>query len=192
VQITDVHKGRRMRDGGGCGDAGKARSARFQRLIGVHRPVLERIARRLCREPSVAADLAQDTLEHAWRHFDALQDDARARAWLLRILRNAWLDQLRRRRAEVPIEETCEPSAAAADEPPWWEQVTIEDLRRTIEQLAEPYRTVAVLHDLGGHSYREVAQRLDIPSATAASRLHRAHARIRALLLRELGVDEAA
>jgi len=51
---------------------------------------------------------------------------------------------------------------------------------------------VAVLHDLHGHSYREVARRLDIPRATAATRLHRAHARIRALLQRELDEAERA
>jgi RNA polymerase sigma-70 factor (ECF subfamily) len=164
--------------------------ARFQELIAVHTPTLEVVARRLCREPAVAADLVQDTLERAWRHLDSLQDAERARGWLVRIMRNTWFDQLRRRRTEVPIDEVHEPPAVAADEPSWWERVTMEDLRQAIEQLKEPYRSVAVLHDLDGHSYREIASRLDIPKATAATRLHRAHTRIRELLQGKLGVGE--
>jgi RNA polymerase sigma-70 factor (ECF subfamily) len=138
----------------------------------------------------VAADLVQDTLERAWRHIDSLQDEGCARAWLVRIMRNTWLDHLRRRRPEVSIEETHEPSAPVADEPSWWEKVTPDDLRGAIEQLKEPFRSVAVLHDLDGCSYKEIAQKLDIPNATAATRLHRAHARIRELLRSKLGGEE--
>jgi RNA polymerase sigma-70 factor (ECF subfamily) len=158
-------------------------------MIALHTPTLEVVARKLCREPAVAADLIQDTLERAWRHLDSLHDEACARGWLVRILRNTFLDQLRRRRPEVPIDEAHEPAAAVADEPSWWERVTVEDLRQAIEQLKEPYRTAAVMHDLDGHSYREIAAKLDIPSATAATRLHRAHTRIRELLRSKLGVE---
>jgi RNA polymerase sigma-70 factor (ECF subfamily) len=167
-----------------------ARRARFAALARAHTGTLEAVARQLCRVAATAADLVQDTLERAWRHLDALQDDERARAWLVRILRNAWLDQLRRRRAEVPLDETHEAACAPADEPSWWEQITAEDLRRAIEQLAEPYRTVAVLHDVEGRSYREIARLLGIPNATAATQLHRAHVRLRALLRRQLGIEE--
>ena len=163
-----------------------ARRARFLTLVCAHTSALEAAAHRLCPEPAVAADLIQDTLERAWRHLSALQDDERARPWLMRILRNTWIDQVRRRRDEVPIDDAPEPPAAAADEPLWWERITVEDLRRTITRLEEPYRSVAALHDLDGHSYRDIARRLAIPNATAATRLHRAHARIRALLQREL------
>jgi len=153
----------------------------------VHTPTLEVVARKLCRQPAAAADLLQDTLERAWLHLDSLQDSERARGWLVRIMRNTYLDQLRRRRAEIPIEETHEPAAATPDEPSWWEQVTPDDLRLAIEQIKEPYRSVAVMHDLDGRSYREIAAMLGIPSATAATRIHRAHAQIRELLRSKLG-----
>jgi RNA polymerase sigma-70 factor (ECF subfamily) len=159
-----------------------AKRARFAALIGAHGPRLAAAARRFDREPAAAADLIQDTLERAWRHFDALQDDERARGWLVRIMRNAWLDQLRRRRPEVPIEDEHQPPIPASDEPSWWERITIEDLRAAIAELQEPYRSASALHDLEGHSYLEVARRLGIPSTTAATRIHRAHRRIRELL----------
>jgi RNA polymerase sigma-70 factor, ECF subfamily len=176
--------------GDSSGDASTAKRARFEEMIAVHTPILQVVARRLCREPSVAADLLQDTLERAWRHFDSLQDEARARGWLVRILRNTWLDQVRRRRKEVPMDEVPEPSAPVSDEPSWWEGVTIEDLRQAIDQLREPFRSAAVLHDLDGHTYREMAAILGIPGATAATRLHRAHVKIREMLRSKLGAGE--
>lgn len=156
--------------------------------------MLQAFARRLGCEPATAADLIQDTLERAWRNLDALQDDGRAGAWMTRILRNAWIDQLRRRRTEVPLEDTDE-QWLAVDEPPRWERITMAELRsvieQVIEQLDEPYRSVA-LHDLDGLSYREIARFFDIPDATAATRLHRAHAQIRTILRRQRKADGIA
>jgi RNA polymerase sigma factor (sigma-70 family) len=163
-----------------------ARQARFLALIGAHRLALDAVAHRLCREPAAAADLVQDTLERVWRRLDSLHDGGSVRGWLVQVMRNVWIDQLRRRRIEVPLEDLGDPPAAVDDEPPWWMQITADDLRAAIAQLDEPYRSTAALHVLGGHSYREIAQRLEIPNATAATRLHRAHRRLRALLLHQL------
>lgn len=171
------------------GPADAARRARFAALLSVHTPALEATARRLCREPAAAADLLQDALERAWRRFDSLQVEDRARGWLMQIVRNTRIDQLRRRRVEVSIEETDEPPAPASDEPPWWERVTREDLRWAIEQLGEPYRAVAALHDLEGRSCGEIARLFHIPRTTAATRLHRAHGRVRVLLWNKLGKE---
>jgi RNA polymerase sigma-70 factor (ECF subfamily) len=175
-------------DGHTSADAAAAtRRARFAALIGAHGSVLETVARMSCRERAAAADLVQDTLERAWRHFDSLHDEGCACAWLVRIMRNAWLDQLRRRRAEVPLEDADEPPAAAADEPAWWELLSLEDVRQIIEQLEEPYRSIVILRDVQGRSYREIARLLEIPTATAATRLHRARRQVRALLMRKHG-----
>ena len=162
------------------------RRARFDKLVLQHSPTLEAVARKLCRDPSATADLLQGTFERAWRRFDSLHDDERARAWLVQIMRNIWLDQLRRRRTEVPIEEATDLAAAAVEEPSRWERVTIDDVHRAIEQLGEPFRSVAVLHDIDGLSHQEIAARLGIPYATAATRLHRAHRQLKELMLGKL------
>jgi len=171
------------------GATNAARRERFDALVALHTPTLTVVARKLCREPSTVLDLLQETFFRAWRRFDSLQDDSRARAWLVQIMKNIWFDQLRRRHNEVPIEEAGEPPAVV-DEPTAWERVTIDDLRRAIEQLEEPFRSVAVLHDVDGLSYREIATRLDIPYATAATRLHRAHQKIKQLVLGTLDPEE--
>jgi RNA polymerase sigma-70 factor (ECF subfamily) len=169
----------------GAGNATNTlRRVRFDALMAEHTPTLLVVARRMCREdPAAAADLVQDTLERAWRRFDSLQNDDCARPWLVKIMRHLWLDHVRRRRPEVPIEDAEETIVPVADEPSRWERVTIEDIRQQIELLPEPFRTVAVLHDIDGKTYREISDHLKIPYATAATRLHRAHQRIKELVL---------
>ena len=169
---------------------GASRRARFDELVALHTPALSVVARRCCRELFTSKDLLQETFLRAWLHFDSLQDHLRARAWLVQIMRNIWLDQLRRRRNEVSIEDAAEPAAAVDDEPSRWEGVTLDDIRHAIEQLDEPFRSVAVLHDLDGLSYRDIAARLDIPYSTAATRLHRAHQKIKQLVLGKLDTPE--
>jgi RNA polymerase sigma-70 factor (ECF subfamily) len=171
---------------GGPDGPDATRRARFDKLVVVHAATLDVVARKLCGSGN-AADLVQDAFERAWRSFDSLHDDASARAWLVRILRNAWFDQLRRRHVDVvQIDEIDEPAAAPSDEPARWERISLNDVRDAIEQLEEPFRTVAVLHDIDGLSYSDIAMRLQIRYATAATRLHRAHARMRELLRTKL------
>ena len=164
------------------GAADEDQRALFDGLCAKHLVALQAAARQVCRDATVASDLVQDTLERAWRKLSSLQDEAHARAWLIRIMRNAWLDQVRRRKVEVPLEQIEEPSSATVDEPMDWETLTIEDIRAEIERLDEPFRTVAILHDVDSCSYQEIANRLAIPYATAATRLHRARKMLRTAL----------
>jgi len=124
------------------------------------------------------------------RSIASLRCEERARAWLIQILRNCFLDTCRHRRREVLRAAVPESPPSSIDFPPRWERITMEDLRAAIALLAEPFRSVAILHDLDGLPYTEIAARLGIPCATAATRLNRAHARIKEYLGRELDRDE--
>ena len=64
-------------------------------------PRVYRFALRLCNDPHIAEDLAQETFLRAWRHRGRLRDERVARVWLFRITANLWRDQLRRNRSPV-------------------------------------------------------------------------------------------
>jgi RNA polymerase sigma-70 factor (ECF subfamily) len=158
------------------------RQARFAQLTRSHHAVLRGVAMRCCsRDRAAADDLIQDMYERAWRNFASLQDETRVLPWLVTILRNCWIDVCRKRIWVVPMAEVPE-QPLSIDELSQWQRITIEDFHRAIDKLPEPYRSVAILHDVDRLSNAEIAQRLAIPYATVATRLHRAHKQLQQLL----------
>jgi RNA polymerase sigma-70 factor (ECF subfamily) len=159
-----------------------ARRERFTRLTAEHRGVLLNVAMRFCyRDRAVADDLVQDVYERAWKSFDTLHDEARVVPWLIRILRNCWIDACRKPTRILSMAEVPD-QPYVVDEPSPWQRITVDDFHRAIDQLEEPYRSVAILHDVEQLKNAEIAERLAIPYATVASRLHRAHKRLLELL----------
>jgi RNA polymerase sigma-70 factor (ECF subfamily) len=160
----------------------QSQQARFAQLTAAHHKVLHGVAMRCCsRDRAAADDLVQDVYERAWRKFGSLEDESRALPWLVAILRNYWIDVCRKRTRVEPVAEVPD-QPLPIDEPSRWQQVTVEDFHRAIDQLAEPYRSVAILHDIDQLSNADIAQRLAIPYMTVASRLHRAHKQLQQLL----------
>ncbi|MAU53162.1 MAG: RNA polymerase subunit sigma-70 [Roseovarius sp.] len=139
-------------------------------------PNLKRFALSLCRRPEVADDLVQITAERAIRarhHFDPA---TRLEAWLFRILRNAWIDMLRRdatRGETVDIHDTpqADPVDSAAQT---HDRLMLQSVRAAITTLPEDQRAVLHLVCVEGLSYAETAQTLGIPQGTVMSRLSRA------------------
>jgi RNA polymerase sigma-70 factor, ECF subfamily len=162
--------------------AEEVRRRRFAQLTAEHREMLLGVAMRFCsRDRAVADDLVQDVYERAWRSFDSLQDAARVRPWLVKILHNCWIDACRKRVRDLPVAEVPE-VPIVVEEPSPWQRITVDDLHLAIDRLAEPYRTVAILHDIEHRPNAEIANRLGIPYATVATRLHRAHRLLQPLL----------
>ncbi len=79
----------------------KARSARFDSLVGALTPDLFRYAFWLCRDRHVAEDLVQETLLRAWRSLDRLNDEAAAKPWLITTLRRENARLYERKRLEM-------------------------------------------------------------------------------------------
>src|SRR6478735_6420369 len=68
-------------------------------------PNLRRFAISLCRSRDVADDLVQAACEKALAGSDRFEEGTRFDAWMFRILRNLWIDQLRRQKTAGPTEE---------------------------------------------------------------------------------------
>jgi RNA polymerase sigma-70 factor (ECF subfamily) len=139
-------------------------------------PNLKRFALSLCRKPDIAEDLVQITAERAFRARHQFDPATRLEAWLFRILRNAWIDMLRRDRTRgetVDIHDTPQPdpvdSAAQTDD-----RLMLQSVRAAMETLPEDQRAVLHLVCVEGLSYAETSQTLGIPQGTVMSRLSRA------------------
>jgi len=163
---------------------------RFVEDVVAFLPNLKRFALSLCRKPDVAEDLVQITAERAFRARHQFDPATRLEAWLFRILRNAWIDMVRRdttRGEVVDIHETplADPvdSAAQTDD-----RLMLDAVRAAMTTLPEDQRAVLHLVCVEGLSYAETAETLDIPRGTVMSRLSRA----RLALARKVGIDGAA
>lgn len=154
-------------------------------------------AYRLARNSEDAEDLVQETYLKAYRSFDQFTPGTNLKAWMFKILKNAFINEYRRRQT-VPqesdfaeIEENLEshlrPEAAGQIKDP--EQEAIEgaldgDVQRALDELPPDYRMAVVLADLEGFSYKEIADILEIPVGTVMSRLYRGRKLLEEVLLR--------
>lgn len=139
-------------------------------------PRLRAFAHSLARSADTADDLVQATCEKALRAEESWQPGTRLDSWMFRIMHNQWIDTVRRRRPQVPIDGPEAPPDLAGDdgERITESRLTLANVRRLIETLPEEQRTVLVLVCVEELSYREVAGILDVPIGTVMSRLSRA------------------
>ena len=153
-------------------------------------PNLRRFAISLSRSGDVADDLVQATCEKALANRDAFAPGTRMDAWLFRILRNLWIDRLRRGRTQgtsIDIDDAPalvgEDGAAVAES-----RLTLNDTAAAIGRLPEDQREVLLLVCVEELSYRETAEIIGTPIGTVMSRL----ARARRKLADDLGINPGA
>ena len=150
----------------------------FADLIDGRLARLDAAARLILRDGELARDAVQETMIRAWRDLPGLRDPDRFDAWLQRLLANACLDLVRRRKRRV-IEVELTP----IDAPSTVDIATGLADRQLLDQalagLAPGHRAVVALHYLLGMPLPEVAASLGIPLGTAKSRLHYALAAMR-------------
>ena len=145
----------------------------FAELAGASIARLDSAARLIVRDHDLARDAVQDTLVRCWRDLPTLRDPVAFDGWLHRLLVNACLDLVRRRRRRVmEVELTPLHTPAIGD---FSGQVIDRDLLdRALSGLAPDWRAIVVLHYFLEVPLPEVAAALGIPLGTAKSRLHRA------------------
>jgi RNA polymerase sigma-70 factor, ECF subfamily len=150
----------------------------FAALAGATIARLDATARLIVRDHDLARDAVQDTLVRCWRDLPTLRDPVAFDAWLHRLLVNACLDLVRRkRRRPVEVELTPIHNPAMAD---FSDQLIDRDLlRQALGTLDPEWRAIVVLHYFLEYPLPEVARMVGVPLGTAKSRLHRAIAILR-------------
>jgi RNA polymerase sigma-70 factor (ECF subfamily) len=147
----------------------------FERELLTLLPRLRRFARALARDAADADDLVQAALERALKARDRWAPGTRLDAWMMRIVRNCWIDEMRRRtrraRTFVPEEEGLTVGSEAHREVEIRAELHAVD--RAMNSLPAEQREVIALVLVEGLAYREAADLLDIPIGTLTSRLTR-------------------
>jgi RNA polymerase sigma-70 factor, ECF subfamily len=144
-------------------------------------------ALRMTRNPADAEDLVQDTMVRAYRAFDRFEPGTNLKAWLFRIMTNAYINTYRKKQREPQkvsqddVEEfdlyqelkNRDPNYETTPETLVLDSLVDSDILTAIDELPEQFRMAVVLSDLEGFSYAEMAQIMDVPMGTVMSRLHR-------------------
>ncbi|MEM1218808.1 MAG: sigma-70 family RNA polymerase sigma factor [Bacteroidota bacterium] len=133
-----------------------------------------------------ANDLVQDTYLKAVRFIDKYDEGTNAKAWLFKILKNAFINNYRKK-TKQPTRVDYEEIVTYHDEDDNPNYSSYQDLREemfmhlmgdevtnAINALPVDFRTVILLCDVEGFTYEEISKIINIPIGTVRSRLHRA------------------
>ena len=159
----------------------------FRALYRLVTPRLWRLARRLLSSPEAAEEAVQETWLRTVRSLDGFGRRSSFTTWASGILIHCCREQLRAVPREAGTSELPEnlpeltPSASL-------DRLAVEE---ALGRLPPGYRGVLVLHDLEGHTHREIADLLSIAPGTSKSQLTRARRHLRRLLSRPATCDGA-
>ena len=133
-----------------------------------------------------AEEVAQEAFIRIFRGLPKFRGDAALSTWIYRLAVNAALSHRTRRAGNrLPIDDNAgegHVETQVAPEPLSGDAVLRARLERALAELPAGYRTVVVLHDVEGLEHEEIAGILDCHVGTSKSQLHKARARLRAIL----------
>lgn len=156
--------------------------AAFGELVRRHYPPIAAMVFRMCENHDMAQDMAQETFIRGWEKLNLYRPIAPFRSWLYRIAANATIDALRRIQPSLDLESLPLPDPAPGPERQVESSDQAAQVRQAIRRLPLASRSVLVLREYEGLSYKEIALTLNIPIGTVMSRLSSARKRLGMLL----------
>ena len=175
--------------------------ARFEREVVPLRSVLYRQAFRMTRNHADAEDLVQETVLRAYANFESFRSGTNVRAWVLRILTNAYINGYRQKRRQPMQYSTQEltdqdlTEATARSVASAWrsaedhalDSFPNHDIQAAMQALPRQFREAVYYADVEGRRYEEIAALTNAPLGTVMSRLHRGRRQLRTLLGEAVG-----
>jgi len=159
--------------------------AKFREELVSLLPKLRRFARALTRHPADADDVVQLAVERALTRTEQWRPGSSLLNWMLGIVRNAWIDELRvrKRRSEVFVAD--DNAALQVGESPTDRDIELWSIQRGLECLPDEQRLAIALVLVEGLSYAEAAELMGVPIGTLTSRLARGRSTLESLLVED-------
>lgn len=163
----------------------------FNRLVLMYQDRVYSVAYRIMKDPASAEDATQEAFISAHKSIKSFRGGS-FKSWLMRIVTNSCYDELRRRkrRPQSSLDELTEDASGydfvqSEDPGPERQQQQkelIEAVERCLHSLPDDQRTAAVLRDVEGYDYKEIAEIMSTSLGTVKSRLNRARRRMQECL----------
>jgi RNA polymerase sigma-70 factor (ECF subfamily) len=148
-------------------------------------PVLLRRARYLVGSEALAEDLVQETWHAATRGLDRFDGRASLKTWLVGILKNKVIDNWRRNRREVPLDEHAESPTDERADARLDDERAVRLLKEKLKRLPDQQRTAVQLVDVEDKDRDDVADKMQVTRAHLRVILHRGRQDLRRALERE-------
>lgn len=178
--------------------AARGDATTFDVLVRRHTTRMHRVALRIVGDPAEAEDVVQEAWISAWRSLAGFRGESAPSTWLFRVVTNAALMHLRRRRPTVPLDAGCHASMSVAgaaaiprgeivdgsDDPETsaLRSERVDTVLRAISALDPSQRVPLVLRELEGMSYEDIAELLGVSAPALRSRVYRARTALLARL----------
>jgi RNA polymerase sigma-70 factor (ECF subfamily) len=153
--------------------AARGDHAAFEMLVRRRQGALRQLMRRVCGDPALADDLAQQAFLQAWLQLSTLREPAAFGGWLRRLAVNGALQHLRKRG------EWTDPEAGADLAAPEADPAAAMDVERLLQRLSPQERLCIVMCHAEGYSHGEVAMLTGLPLGTVKSHVSRGSRRMR-------------
>jgi len=162
----------------------------FEGLVFKYQDRIYNLCRHMLGEPHDADDAAQETFIKAYKNLKAFRPEASVYTWLYRIAVNTCIDHKRRPFFESLFKRSSEgedfvlerPSDSPSPERLYESKQTGVAIQLALKKLSDKLRTVIVLKEIGGLSYEEISDVLDVSIGTVKSRISRAREELKGLL----------
>jgi RNA polymerase sigma-70 factor (ECF subfamily) len=163
-------------------------AASFGILVERHQQAAFRAAWLILRDEQAAEDAAQEGFVEAYRELRRFRQDLPFRPWLLRIVQNTALNEVRARNRRGGLLERARAIASREEPPPDDAVAAADESSRVLQAIAElnpDDQRILHLRYFLELPEREIATAIDAPAGTVKSRLHRAGKRLRDVIERK-------
>ncbi len=149
------------------------------RLYNQYSKAMYNLAYRMMNNREDAEDLLQEAFLDCFRNIKSFRFESTFGAWLKSILVNKCINQLRKKKVELVLQETVPVEIVEEEQETIY---NIDKIFKGIEQLPDGYRIILTLYLLEGYDHTEIAQILGISESTSKSQYSRAKEKLRSIM----------
>lgn len=144
--------------------------------------LLFNVSFRILKQREEAEDIVQEAFIHGFKKIDQLQDDGNIGAWFRRIAVNKSLDKIRKEKNITWLDQQVEVSVEEEETLENSLNISVDFVKKCINQLKEKYRLVVTLYMIEDYSHKEIAEILQVNESTIRNQYKRGKDKLLTLL----------
>lgn len=166
----------------------------FEQLIENYEVKVYNISLQMLKNEEDAKDASQEALIKVYKNLNKFDGRSSFSTWIYRVTVNASLDYIRKKKSHkdhqnlsldenIEVKESVESATEAMPEKTLLQKERTQHIHKAMELLKQEQKTIIVLRDINGLSYKEISEIVGTTEGTVKSRLNRARRKLKELLM---------